>query len=176
VQPVEYAPEYSHAERVRFFVLGSAAGALVFVVCQFWFFPLLREFSASAHCRSVLGISGIAVLFYGVFVGVPLHAALLLGALAGRRGFKVLREGRHPPSGEKVFRPTPVIRGTKAKMFGYLQLFAAAPLFGLAVWGGFQAQGLVKQAQERPAQCAPNPSIERTHSGLRPPRATHAQR
>ena len=175
VQPVEYAPEYSHAERVRFVVLGTAAGALVVAGCQFWFFPLLREFSASAHCRNVLGVSGIAVLFYGVFVGVPLHAALLVGALIGRRGFKVLREGRLPPSGEKVFRPTPVIRGAKAKLLGYVQLFAAAPLFGLAVWGVVQAQATVQQAQQYPVRCAPNPSIERTVAG-KPARAAHVER
>ena len=159
VHPVDYAPEYSHAERIRFVVRGVIAGALIVAVCQLWFFPLLREFSADAHCRSVLGVSGIAVVFYGVFVGVPLQAALLLAAFVGRRGYKVLREGRLPPAGEKVFRPTPVIRGTRAKMLGYVYLLAAAPLFGMAVWGSFQAQLLVTEAHNRPKSCAANPSV-----------------
>jgi len=107
VATVEYAPEYSHAERIRFVVLGSAIGAMLVGVCQFWFFPWMREFSASASCRTVLGFSGNAVLFYGVFVGIPLHAALLVCVLVGRRGYRVLRQGRVPPEGERVFRRTP---------------------------------------------------------------------
>ena len=35
-------------------------------------------FSASASCRSVFGISGSTVLAYGLFVGMPLFAALLV--------------------------------------------------------------------------------------------------
>ena len=165
---VEYAPEYSHAERVRFLVLGAAIGATLIAVCQFWFFPWLREFSVSASCRTVFGFSGIAVLLYGVFVGLPLQAALLVGVLVGRRGFRVLRQGRTPPVGERVFRRTPVIRGSKAKLLGYVQLFAAVPLLGLSAWGVFQADGLIRQAESRPMSCAPIPSIERTVVGKQP--------
>jgi len=73
---IEYAPEYSRAERIRFVAVGAAFGAALVGVCQLWFFPWLREFSASASCRAVFGLSGTAVLFYSVFVGIPLHAAL----------------------------------------------------------------------------------------------------
>lgn len=163
---VEFAPEYTKTERVRFVVLSLGAGALLILLCQLWFFPWLREFAASAHCRLVFGLKGTSVLFYGAFVGVPLHAALLLGALVGRRGYRVLREGRVPPSGEKVFRPTRVRRGRKAKLSGYIQVFSAVPLLALAVWGGFQAQALAAQAESARQKCAPNPSIERTSSSV----------
>ena len=165
--PVEFAPEYSKAERVRFLVLAFAAGALLVAVCQLWFFPWLRDFSAAAQCRSIFGINGTVLLFYGVFVGLPLHAALLIAATAGRRGYRILREGRTPPSGEKVFRPTPIIRGAKARLSGYMQIFCAAPLLALAIWGGFQAHALVTQTEAVPARCAANSSIERaSDSGL----------
>jgi hypothetical protein len=156
---VEYAPEYSHAERIRFVVLAVAAGALIVGVCKLWFFPWLREFSASASCRTVFGFSGTAVLFYSVFVGVPLHAALLIGVSLGRRGFRVLRQGRMPPVGERVFRRTPVVRGVKARWLGYVQLFAAIPPLVLSVWGVYQAPSLVRQAERHPASCAPGPKI-----------------
>ncbi len=168
MQPIEYAPEYSPAERVRFLALGLAAGAVVVAVCQLWLFPLLREFSASAHCRSVFGFSGIAVLFYGMFVGVPLLVALLVGVLVGRRGVKVLRQGRLPPSGERVFRRTPVIRGVKAKVIGCVQLIAAVPLLGLAIWGTFQARALVDQFHRQPAPVCGAPH-HRLSSGLSTP-------
>jgi hypothetical protein len=154
VQPAEYAPEYSPAERVRFVGFGLAAGALVLAACQLWLFPLLREFSASAPCRSVFGFSGLAVLFHGMFVGIPGVAAALVGLLVGRRGAKVLRQGRHPPAGEKVFRRTLVVRGAKAKVLGWVQLLAALPVLGLAAWGAFQAQALLDQVPRNPARCA----------------------
>lgn len=153
--PVEYAPEYTPAQRLRIVVLGLVAGALVLAVCQFWLFPLLRAFAPAAHCRTVFGFSGVAVLFRGVFVGLPLSSALLVAVLLGRRGMKVLREGRVPPSGEKVFRRTPIVRGVKAKALGWVQLLAAVPLLALAVWGVFQAQAMVAQAQRHPVRCAP---------------------
>lgn len=155
--PVEYAPEYSRAERIRFVAIGAAVGATFIGACQLWLFPWLREFSASVSCRAVFGLSGTAVLFYSMFVGIPLHAALLVGVLVGRRGLRVLRQGRIPPVGERVFRRTPVIRGVKARLLGYLQLFAAVPLLGLAAWGVFQAESLVRQAESHPASCIPKP-------------------
>ncbi len=159
---VEFAPEYTRTERVRFVVLSLGAGAFLMLLCQLWLFPWLREFAASAHCRLVFGFKGTSLLFYGVFVGVPLLAALLLGTLVGRRGYRVLREGRIPPSGEKVFRPTRIRRGREAKLSGYIQLVSPVPLLALAVWGGFQAQALVVQAESTRERCAPNPSIEGT--------------
>ena len=164
--PIEYAPEYSPAERVRFLVFGLAAGAVVIAVHQLWLIPLLRAFSATAHCRSVFGFSGIAVLFHGLFVGVPLLVALLVGLVVGRRGAKVLRQGRLPPAGEKVFRRTAVIRGTKARLLGWVQLLAALPAFGLAVWGVFQAQSIVDQFHRQPTRSCHAPHASKSQSML----------
>lgn len=158
----EFAPEYTTAERIRFAVLGIVAGAVLVAGCQLWFFPWLREFAASAQCRSVFGVKGTAVLFYGVFVGIPLQAAVVLAAVAGRRGYMILREGRVPPSGEKVFRRTRIQRGARAKLSGYMQLFSAAPLLALAVWGSSQAGSLHAQAEAGRRECGPDRSIERT--------------
>ena len=159
---VEFAPEYTKTERIRFVLVAFAVGAAVTLASRLWFFPWLREFAASAPCRSVSGVTGTTALFYGLLVGLPLFLAVLVGAFVGRRGYRVLREGCLPPSGEKVFRPTPIRRGTKAKLPGYVQLFSFTPLLALALWGAFQARQLVAQAELRPVKCVPNPSIEGT--------------
>jgi len=140
MSPVEFAPQYTRAERIRLIARGVVIAAVVGQACHLWFLPWLGKFSASAHCRSVLGINGATVLIHGIFVGIPLLSALLVALLVGRRGYKILREGRTPPAGERVLRPTPVVRGARARLMGYVQLFAATPLLGLAVWGAWQAQ------------------------------------
>lgn len=167
----EFAPEYTTAERTRFIALDIVLVSLLFVPCQLWFFPWLREFSASAHCRYVFGIKGTSVLFFGLFVGLPLHAAMIVMALIGRRGYKVLRDGQVPPKGEKVFRPTAIHRGVRAKFSGWAQFLSSAPLLALAVWGGPQAQALIAQADRVTAKCASNTLIERTVAGKPAPAA-----
>lgn len=160
--PAEFAPEYSRTERVRFAALGVAVGGALTLALRLWFFPWLRDFSSSAHCQTVLGVKGTVVLFYGIFVGVPTFAGLVVALTLGRRGYRIVREGRTPPSGEKVFRPTPVVWGLRAKVLGYIQLFAVVPLIVIAVWGSFQAQSLIAQAEEPSANQAPNPSVKGT--------------
>ena len=86
-RPPEFAEQYSAAERIRFLVGGAVAGALLIGVAKLWFFPWLSEFSASAQCRTVFGSNGAAVLFYGLFAGVPFSAGLVVAFTAGRRGF-----------------------------------------------------------------------------------------
>ena len=69
----------------------------------------------------------------------------------------------------------PVVRGARAKVLGYVQLFVAVPLFGLSAWGAFQAESLVMQSESRSVSCVPNPSIERTVAG-KPAPAAHVER
>ena len=157
MQAVEYAPEYSRAERVRHVVIGIAVGALVVAASKLWFLPLLREFAATAHCRGVFGLNGIAVLFYGVCVGLPLFLALF-GLVFWRRGLNILRQGRTPPLGQKMYRRTPVIRGAKARLIGYAHLFFVALLFGFVAYGAFVAQTMLDQAYRA---MKADPSIER---------------
>ncbi|MBB2484384.1 hypothetical protein H5407_04000 [Mitsuaria sp. WAJ17] len=153
MQPVEYAPEYTPAERVRWLAVCLVAGGAVVLVGQGWFFPLLRDFAQFAGCRRVAGISGTALLTYGAFVGVPLLSACTIGGLMGVRGYRILRQGRTPPCGEKVFRRTAVVRGFKARAQGWVQVLAATPLLALALWGAFQAKSIVAQAGQRHDRC-----------------------
>jgi hypothetical protein len=100
-----------------------------------------------------LGISGVAVLLYGLFVGLPLGLALIIGLTLGRYGFRVLRDGQLPPVGEKVFRPTRIERGRKAKLVGIGQVMAPLMLVAIAVWGAPQAQQILSSAERGDLAC-----------------------
>ncbi|MDD5277155.1 MAG: hypothetical protein PHR16_13860 [Methylovulum sp.] len=143
----EFAEEYTPIERARIFVTGLISGCLVVAVSKLYFFPWLNVFANSAHCRTVFGFDGLTVLWYGLFVGIPFSCVLLVGSAIGYRGYKILRDHQTPPNGEKVMRPTRIIRGSKAKIAGYLHLMAFFPFFVISIWGGFQASAMSKQAQ-----------------------------
>jgi len=161
-RPPEFAEQYSASERIRFLVGGAVAGALLIGVAKLWFFPWLSEFSASAQCRTVFGSNGAAVLFYGLFAGVPFSAGLVVAFTAGRRGFKVLADKRFPPIGEKSFGLTRIRRGPNAKLIGYLHVFALAPFIALGIWGCMQAAVLSKQAQHKGVDCPTDSSFKPT--------------
>ena len=145
------------AEAIRFVVWGALAGGLVIVVSETWLFPWLGEFAESAPCRQVMGIAGDTVLAYGLFVGIPLHVAILVMAIFGWRGYKILRDGQFPPFKEKVFRPTRIQRGLKARLIGYLHISACLPLLALSVWGVFQAEKMIHAFPPTPGSCTPMP-------------------
>lgn len=149
----EFAPIYSKAERLRLLVLQILAGGLIIALSKLWLFPWLRNFSETAACRTVFGVSGTTVLFHGLFVGIPLFVALMLALTLGRRGLKVLREGRTPPSGEKAFRRTRVRRGAQATAAGVMQMLSVVFMLVLATWGGFQAEALLGRLEQQPAKC-----------------------
>ena len=141
----EFAEEYTTLERIRIVAIHLTIGCLVIVLSELHLFPWLDVFVSSAHCRTVFGFEGISVLWYGLFVGIPLSSALLVSGTAGYRGYKILRDNQTPPHGEKVTRPTRIIRGSKAKIRGYMHLAACTPFLALSIWGGFQASALSKQ-------------------------------
>jgi len=161
----EFAEEYTRAERLRFVVLGVAAGAALVLASRSWLLPWLSAFAASAPCRQLLGIGAVTWLWYGLFVGIPLFGAAVVAATMGRRGYKVLRDGQMPPVGEKVFLPTRIKRGTGAKIAGYARLFAFAPFVVLAIWGSAQAAALSGHAEAGHPQCKAEGVA---HDGARP--------
>ena len=165
----EFAEEYTKSEAIRFIVIAMIAGALVVFLSESWLFPWWREFATSAPCRKIMGIEGLTVLWYGLFVGLPLHIAVLIVATIGWRGYKILRDGQVPPIKEKVFRPTKIRRGSIAKLIGYMHLSAAIPLLALAIWGGFQAEELSNTKRSKADDCAANPSFERDAAKARRP-------
>lgn len=153
----EFAPEHSKAERIRVIMVGVVCGASIVFAANTWLWPWLHAFINWAPCHTVFAIQGQTLLWYGLFVGLPLQAALLVAALCGWRGYKVLRDGQCPPRHEKVYRPTRIRRGTQARLIGYLHLTAFLPLLALSVWGGFQAQQLASTTAPKASLCTADP-------------------
>jgi hypothetical protein len=165
IQQAEFAVEYTTAERARLVVGGIVVGAAVVAIGKLWFFPWLTQFSAAAPCRSVLGINGVVALFYGLFVGIPLSCAFLIGSTLGLRGCRILRDRQVPPVGEKVFRATRIERGSKAKTVGWIHVLAFTPMVALAIWGSFQARKMTAMRHAGPPNCTAHVSAARTPSG-----------
>src|SRR5690625_7946931 len=86
----EYAEEYSKRERIRFAAIAAAILLPLIVLTQAWLFPALREFVDKSYCYQVMGVSGTALLLYGLFVGMPLLVAAVIGLLLALRGFRGL--------------------------------------------------------------------------------------
>ncbi len=136
------APLYSKQERNRLFIISLLLGLVGWIFHHYWLSPVLNQFANTAHCQTYLGFNGIAWLWYGLFVGLPLLIFVIFAGFGWPNGLKVLRDGQYPAKGKKVFRPTKIQYGTKAKFIGWLQLLAPLVCLALAVWGGGQAQEL----------------------------------
>ncbi|NHZ94962.1 hypothetical protein [Massilia sp. CCM 8734] len=150
----EFAEQYTRAERRRLALLILTAGAALLVVTKLWFFPWLAAFAASAECREIGGVNGVKLVFYGVFVGMPLLLALVLGAILGVPGYKSLRSGQFPAAGVKVWRPMRIRRGRRATLIGAACLLLTLLPLVLAAWGWFQAGAMLAGAGGTPLDCA----------------------
>src|SRR5690625_4659234 len=141
--PNEYAEEYSQRERIRYALIAAAIALPLLLLLTFWALPALREFADKSHCYQLFSISGTAYLLYGLFMGLPLLAATVLGLPLAQRGLKTLRDRRSPPLGVKVFRRTPIRRGSRAILIGWMYQIPFLYLLAMAAWGLSQAEDLL---------------------------------
>lgn len=100
------------------------------------------------------------MLWYGLFVGMPLSFAALAGGTLGYRGYKILLDSQIPPIHEKVFHPTRIVRGKKAKLFGYFHFLPFSLLLALSIWGIPQASSMLSRTMRQPVNCAANSSVK----------------
>lgn len=148
-QSTEYAPLYSAGERVRLIATTGVPVLLLVASWRMWGLPQYQAFVKVAHCRTILGFPGTSVLFYGLFVGLPVCLALLIAAMVLPTSVKALRARCYPPPGQKTFRRTKIKRGWKAVFFASTGFFCVAYLLILAVWGGFAAHNLLHESEAR---------------------------
>lgn len=151
--PVEYAETYGTAQRLWRVAAGIVLGAVAVGASQWWLFPSIAAFADVAPCRTVLGINGADVLWYGLFVGGPLAIAVAVGATYGRMGLRILKDDRFPPARTKVFRPVRIVRGNPARRVGYLHLFACVPFLAISIWGVAQA-AVLSHTRSTSIRCA----------------------
>lgn len=140
---VGYAPEYTTKER-RIILLKTLGWIVpLAATLNFWFFPWLNQYSVNAHCHHYGNFTGLHIIFYGIFIGLPLLITSVMIVKDGKRSIKIIKLGQSPLPGEKVLYPTKYIYGTQAKIKAYLYL--ALILFGLgsSVAGYFWVQPFI---------------------------------
>jgi hypothetical protein len=142
VNAPEFAEEYSPSERKRLIAWYIVVVLLLAGILQLFLLPWLRGFVSTSHCHEVMGVPGTTVLLYGLFVGIPLLSGVVAGILLLPSAIQSITTGRFPPPGTKVFRRTEITTGWQAATRGYATCAVILFLFGMAVWGYFQARDL----------------------------------
>lgn len=148
-----WAPQYSTGERVRLLLFHAAWALPVFLLTQFVFFPWFDRYLETAHCQQYGSLNGLELVFFGMFVGLPLGLALIVLALEGRRSYCTLMLGQSPLPGEKVFRPTRYVHGLRARLRPLLFFLVVLFLVAVSVWGYFQAASLMRELSPDWQQC-----------------------
>lgn len=144
---VEYAPIYTRREKIRLVVIRFLWAVPFVLFLNFLFFPLLREYSENANCYNYGSINGVHIVFYGVFVGIPLCIALMIYLFEGKSAISAFRAAQFPAPNQKVFDLTPYKYGSSAKRRAILPFVAIAGFVGVSIWGGFQALTLTDKIQ-----------------------------
>lgn len=152
----EYAPQYSRAERLRLTLCFGLPALALMAVLDFWFFPWFQDFAGHASCRSLLGIPGTTVVFYGVFVLMPLLFCIIMTALLLPWVLDTLKSGQYPPPGQKTFHRTRIRRGLPAKLFGWVGIICLTAMYAAAANSGLYAASLLKNHQQKIQQQYPN--------------------
>jgi len=142
----EFAPEYSSKERLHKFAVVAPLVLGLYAAVEWWFLPVIRRFSDNAYCETVLGVPGQVVLFYGLFIGIPMLSGLLVCAMTINCSLKAIRARRYPPPGEKVFRRTKVKTGWSAVAIACGPIVITILLFCLACWGYGAATELIEKS------------------------------
>jgi len=152
----EYAPEYSKRERVVLLLKHIAWVIPLFAITKYQFFPWFKVYAENAHCYRYGNLTGTALVFYGLFVGLPLLFATVLLLLEGANSIKIIRLGQSPLPGKKVFKPTKYTYGFRAKLKPYVLFLCIAFFIGLAIKGVYSADQTISMInpQELPA-CKP---------------------
>jgi len=129
------APEYTKRERITLFITYFSIGLPVLALFKYWFLPRMETFGEAAHCYDFGWFNGVQLMFYGVFVGIPLSLAIMLLVLEGKRLILVYKHKQTPPPGYKVFKPTEYTYGNKALFQPVLFSIVCVSLLVLSMHG-----------------------------------------
>lgn len=135
----DYAPEYTNRERALFVIKQIFWVLLLYAAAQLWFFNWLAEYSDKANCYYYGDVTGVHLVMYGLFLGIPLSIAFIIAIFEGRRSIRIFRLGQNPLPGEKVFKKTKYKYGREAKIQPVVLLLFIGFLLVLAGWGSMQA-------------------------------------
>lgn len=139
----KFAPEYSKKERIVLMLKHAAWAIPLFVITKFVFLPWFEVYAENAHCYRYGNITGTQVVFYGLFVGLPLLSAILVFLLEGPNCIKILRFAQSPLPGEKVFKPTKYVYGFRAKLKPLFLFIVMTFFIGLSIKGIYSANQII---------------------------------
>ncbi len=125
----EYAPLYTNEERMRLLKRYALVVVVILLVGILGLQPFLIDYINTAHCQSYYGVSGLVMLVYVLFAGMPLSVGVVFQVAMTPLALRIVRQRRSPPEGVKVFRQTVVTRGTMALVKGYFLLLIMPLLF-----------------------------------------------
>lgn len=134
----DFAPMYSRRERIRLALILAGIFAPLILLSHFWLLPAINYYASHANCFYYGDTNGVEVVFYGVFVAIPLSSALVMLLILGPRSLRILKAGQDPLPGEKVLRKTRYRYGRAALRFPLVALAATLAFVGIAVWGSLQ--------------------------------------
>lgn len=121
----------------------------LFGLTKFWFLPNFEEYAENAHCYTYGPITGLHLVFYFVFVALPLLPAVLLAVFEGPKAVQLIQVGQYPLPGHKVYSKTKYVYGARAKMRGYVLLATLVFLVGLSIKGIGSANQIIEEASEK---------------------------
>lgn len=152
---VEYAPMYSKSERKIILIKGFSFLVPAYVFMEYWFFPKMTEYASEANCHIYGAFTGVHVVFYGTFVGIPLLSFFMLSPLLINT-IKVLKVGQYPLPGEKVMQLTKYRYGILARLQASLGAILVCSFLVIAIWGVGAANKNIEIAKP----CAANKSLK----------------
>ena len=142
---MEYAEEFSKPEKIKRICLAMLLGVLGLIINEKWYLPFINWYVSTVHCHTPFGYSGISVMWYSIFVGLPLLCAFIIGVFSIPIGCKGLMHKQFPPKGMKVYNPTKILRGWKGNVKSIFFLLIPISLILFSVWGYFQATDLLQK-------------------------------
>lgn len=150
---VNYAPEYTARERLRkiLFILSWVTPALI--AYKLWFLPWLGEYAAQAHCDNYGPFTGVHIMFYGIFIGLPASMGIVFFTLEGKDILKIYRLGQYPLPTRKVFRPTKYVYGFRARVKAALSGVILLAIFGGSIWGYYAANEIIDLPKADASDC-----------------------
>lgn len=145
----EFAPEYSKKERVILLLKHMAWAIPLFAITKYHFLPWFEVYAENAHCYRYGNITGTDLVFYGLFVGLPLLFAIALFLLEGTNSIKIIRLGQNPLPGTKVFKPTKYKYGFRAKLKPFFLIISMVFFVGLAIKGVYSASQIINMVNPK---------------------------
>jgi len=148
----EFAPQYSPKERWRRLLVHGVLAALTAGAIYWWVWPHYQSYSADAPCQTIFGIPGSTILIYGVFVGAPLAAAILIVLLTARQSIETFATRRYPPPNRKVYGRVKIKKGWQAIAFALIPAMFVTYLCVLSSQGMTTAARMAHESQQS-AEC-----------------------